>query len=68
MDGAMCRSNAECWKFGSKQQQKVAGKFSTDGKMQNDIKDNIFKKYQEKMVWFCFLYTLFHFTCLVVVT
>lgn len=34
MDGAMCRSNAECWKIGSKQQQKVAGKFSTDGKMQ----------------------------------
>lgn len=42
MDGATCRSNAECWKFGSKQQQKVAGKFSTDGKMQKDIKDNIF--------------------------
>lgn len=60
MDGAMCRSNAECWKFGSKQQQKVAGKFSTDGKMQKDIKDNIFKKYQEK--WSGFVFYILCFT------
>lgn len=60
MDGAMCRSNAECWKFGSKQQQKVAGKLSTDGKMQKDIKDNFLKSIRKK--WSGFVFYILCFT------
>lgn len=57
------------WKIGSKQLKKVTGKFSTYMEKCKKSSKIIFKKcIRKEMGWFCFLYTMFHFTCLVVVT